>query len=114
MTATDELARLLGPHRVSTDELDLARHARDLSAGSLLAERRGEGLPLPTCVVRPQDTAQVAAVVGWANENRVPLVPYGGGSGVCGAIAGDGAVVVELRAMNEILDFDETSRLVRV
>jgi alkyldihydroxyacetonephosphate synthase len=114
VTAADELARLLGPHRVSTDHLDLVRHARDLSAGSLLAERRGETLPLPQCVVRPQETAQVVAVVRWANENRVPLVPYGGGSGVCGAVAPGGAVVVELRAMNEILDFDETSRLVRV
>ena len=53
-------------------------------------------------------------VVEWANENRISLVPYGGGSGVCGAISAGGTVVVELRAMDEILDFDEKSRLVRV
>lgn len=114
MNAAEELTGLLGPHRVATDPLDLARHARDLAAGSLLAERRGEVLPVPLCVVRPIDSDQVVSVVRWANENRIPLVPYGGGSGVCGAIAAGGAVVVELRAMDQILDFDEDSRLVRV
>lgn len=33
---------------------------------------------------------------------------------MCGAIASSGAVVVDLRAMDEIVDFDEKSRLVRV
>jgi alkyldihydroxyacetonephosphate synthase len=52
--------------------------------------------------------------VSWANETKTPIVPYGGGSGVCGAIAAGGAVVVDLRAMDEIVDFDEKSRIVRV
>jgi alkyldihydroxyacetonephosphate synthase len=110
----EHLAELLGPQRVSTDPADLARHARDQAAGALLAERRGDKPGLPLCVVRPRTTEQVRAVVSWANSSGVPLVPYGGGSGVCGAIAPEGAVVADMRAMDEILDFDEKSRLVRV
>jgi alkyldihydroxyacetonephosphate synthase len=111
---TEHLAELLGPHRVSTDPIDLARHAHDQAAGSLLAERRGDKPDLPICVVRPRTTDQVRSVVAWANSSKTPIVPYGGGSGVCGAVAAGGTVVVDLRAMDEILDFDEKSRLVRV
>ena len=114
MKPLEHLAELLGPHRVSTDPADLARHARDMSPGPIMAERRGEELPLPLCVVRPRSTDQVRAVVSWANSSGTSLVPYGGGSGVCRAIESGGTVVVDLRAMDEILDFDEKSRLVRV
>lgn len=114
MKPAEHLAELLGPHRVSTDPIDLARHAHDQAAGSLLAERRGDAPGLPICVVRPRTTDQVRSVVAWANASKIPLVPYGGGSGVCGAVAAGGTVVVDLRAMDEILDFDEKSRLIRV
>lgn len=114
MNPVEHLAELLGPERVSTDPADLARHAHDQAAGSLLAERRGESPALPLCVVRPHTTEQVRALIVWANETKTPVVPYGGGSGVCGAVAGGGAVVADMRAMDEILDFDEPSRLVRV
>ena len=114
MNPVDELGELLGPHRVTIDPIDLARHAHDRSAAALLAERRGEDPGLPVCVVRPRNTDQVWSLVRWANRTRTPVVAYGGGSGVCGAVAAAGAVVADLRAMDEIVDFDEKSRLVRV
>ena len=67
----------------------------------------------PACVVRPRTTQQISELVQWANQTKTPLVPYGGGSGVVGGIHPDGAVVVELRAMDDIRDFDEKSRIVR-
>lgn len=114
MNPVEHLSELLGPHRVSTDPADLARHAWDQAAGSLLAQRRGDEPRLPLCVVRPRSTDQVRALISWANETKTPVVPYGGGSGVCGAIASQGAVVADMRAMDQILDFDEKSHIVRV
>jgi alkyldihydroxyacetonephosphate synthase len=64
-------------------------------------------------VTRPRSTEQVSKIVQWANDTKTPVVPYGGGSGVVEGIKSGGAVVVEMRAMNEILDIDEKSRLVR-
>lgn len=114
MNPVEYLGELLGPHRVSTDPADLARHSRDRTPAPMLAERRGETLPPPLCVVRPRTTDQVRSIVVWANETKTALVPYGGASGVSNGIAPGGCVVVDLRAMDEILDFDEKSRLVRV
>ena len=113
MNPAQELADLIGPHRVGTHPADLSRHALDRSTSALLARRSGAELRLPNCVVRPHTTEQVALVLEWADRTRTPVVPYGGGSGVSEGISSGGAVVIELRAMNEILDFDEKSRLVR-
>ena len=69
---------------------------------------------MPAAVARPHTTEQVSQLLEWADRTRTPVVPYGGGSGVCESIAPEGALVLELRAMDEILDFDEKSRLVTV
>lgn len=114
MTDVDELRKLVGDHRVSVDPEDLVRHSRDMSSMALLSKREGTTETGATCVVRPRETEQVAAVLRWADESRTPVVPYGGGSGVCEGIKPRDAVVVDTRAMCEILDFDEKSRLVRV
>ncbi|MBW3594458.1 MAG: FAD-binding oxidoreductase [Actinobacteria bacterium] len=113
MTAPAELAEIVGEHRVSVHPQDLHRHSGDRSPAALLARRMGRRLARPLCVVRPRTTKHVAQIVEWANATKTPLVPYGGGSGVTDGIRPDRAVVVELRAMNEIRDFDEKSRLVR-
>jgi alkyldihydroxyacetonephosphate synthase len=108
-----ELAERLGVDQVDRDPNDLRQHSHDLSPVALLDERGGSPWPEPMCVVRPRSTAQVATILAWADETKTPVVPFGGGSGVLGAIAPEGAVVVELRAMNQILELDEKSRLVR-
>ncbi len=79
----------------------------------MLARRAETPYDLPRCVVRPHTTEQVAQILEWADRTRTPVVPYGGGSGVSEGVVAGGAVVVELRALNEIIDFDEKSRLVR-
>ena len=113
-SAASDLERLIGAHRVSTHPDDLQRHATDRSPAALLARRAGLEYPMPLCVVRPRTTSQVEDVLAWADRTRTPVVPYGGGSGVLGAIAPVGAVVVEMRAMSEVIDLDDKSRLVRV
>ena len=114
MTQAHQLADLIGAHRVSVHPADLHRHAGDRSPATLLARRRGGSQKLPICVARPRTTEQVAQILRWANGTRTPIVPYGGGSGVSDGISGGGAVVVELRALDQILDIDEASRLVHV
>jgi alkyldihydroxyacetonephosphate synthase len=114
VSRTKQLADLLGADSVSVDEEDLSAHARDLSASALVRERAGVGSALPTMVVRPTDTAQVAKLLAWAHFERVPIVPFGGGSSVVRGIEPDGAIVVDLSGMDAVLDIDEKSRLVRV
>ncbi|MFC4997223.1 FAD-binding oxidoreductase [Dactylosporangium cerinum] len=66
----------------------------------------------PAVVVRPRTTGQVSAVLRAASRFRVPVIPQGARSGLAGgANAIDGAIVLSLVAMNEIVDIDAANRI---
>ncbi|MFT7286562.1 MAG: FAD/FMN-containing dehydrogenase [Halieaceae bacterium] len=70
--------------------------------------------PRPCAVVLPGSIEAVQAVVRWAREEQVALVPSGGRSGLsAGAVATRGELVVALDRLNLISDFDATDRSVR-
>lgn len=110
-----DLTRALGAKRVDWSEATLAAHAHDMWSLSLLRIHEGRLTARPTCVVRPADTNAVAAVLRYANERRVAVVPYGGGSGVCGGILPEaGSIVVDLCHFDQLLDLNETALQARV
>ncbi|WP_238008748.1 FAD-linked oxidase C-terminal domain-containing protein [Dactylosporangium sp. AC04546] len=61
----------------------------------------------PSVVVRPRTTGQVSAVLRAASRHRIPVIPQGARSGLAGgANAIEGAIVLSLTAMNDIVDID--------
>ena len=93
------------PGKVLTDPADLENYGKDWTR--IYA-------PNPLAIVLPKTTEQVQALVRFANENRVALVPSGGRTGLsAGAVAANGEVVVAFDNMNQILDFSASDRLVR-
>ena len=110
----DALRREVGDDRVSEDAAALEAHRTDYWILAHLRARQGRLGEPPACIVRPRATAEVAAAVRTAQRHGVAIVPYGGGSGVLGgAVPPAGSVVVDLRAMNALLELDETSLLAR-
>ncbi|MET8573400.1 FAD-linked oxidase C-terminal domain-containing protein [Streptomyces sp. NPDC005012] len=102
-TPTD-LADLLPAGRVITDPSEVASFAHDEAAGAPYG--------LPSAVVRPHDTAEVAAVVAHCARHGVPVVARGAGTGLSGgANAVEGAVVVSFAAMDRVLRIDPDERL---
>ncbi len=99
-----EELRSIGAGAVSTDPADLELHSRDSWPLAIYRSYREEPSSLPLAVLRPASTAEVATAVRWAEERGVALVPYGGGSGVCGAVGvGESpTVVLDLRRMNRL------------
>lgn len=58
---------------------------------------------MPDAVVRPRDTVQVQKLVALANEEKVPLVPRGAGTGLVGAaVPIVGGIVVDMQGMKQI------------
>ncbi|HWV11018.1 MAG TPA: FAD-binding oxidoreductase, partial [Pseudomonas sp.] len=69
--------------------------------------------PAPSAIVFPKTIEQVQAIVCWANQHKVALVPSGGRTGLsAAAVAAHGEVVVSFDYMNQILDFNEFDRTV--
>ncbi len=100
----DELKALLDDGKVLTDAGSLASHGIDWTK---------HFAPAPLAIAFPRSTEQVQAIVRWANERKVALVPSGGRTGLsAAAVAANGEVVVSFDYMNRILDFNEYDRTV--
>jgi len=69
----------------------------------------------PLCVVLPDTTEDVAAILKICNELRVPVVPRGSGTSLAGgALPTADSVVLGIARMNGILETDYENRFVRV
>lgn len=105
----DELRKVLGHSAVSTAQQDLASYAGDMYPRSQIL-KLGKRLPArtPQVVCFPETTEDVSRVMRLCSQERVPVVPYGAGSGVCGAATPEeGCVTLDLKRMNRILDFSK-------
>jgi FAD/FMN-containing dehydrogenase/Fe-S oxidoreductase len=67
---------------------------------------------VPRCVVAPRDAADVAAVVGYAIAEVVPVVARGAGSGLAGESLSDGIVLDMTRYLNKIIGTEDNGRTV--
>ena len=110
-----KLAKIVAPAHIITDENRLDELSWDaLSEGRLHPANRPE-VTIPLCSVLPSSTAEIRGIVLLANEEKVPIIPYGGGSGLMGgALSVQAGIVVDLRRMEQILDVDTEARSVRV
>ena len=96
-----ELAAIVGAANVMTGD-DRARWAKDWT-GYFPSD--------PIAVVRPASTAEVAAILKFANENRATVVPVSGNTGLAGGAQANGAIALSLDRMNKIRDIRPDARI---
>ena len=93
----DELREIVGQDRVTDDPAELYCYSFDSSYV------RGNA----DYVVRPQTPEEVSRIVRVAAAHRVPLVPRGSASGLTGgSVPVKGGIVVDMSAMNHILEVE--------
>ncbi len=72
-----------------------------------LTEERGLYKGRAALVVRPASTQEVADVVKACAAARIPVVPQGGNTGLCGgAVSAEGEIVLNLGRMNKVRAID--------
>lgn len=109
-----DLRAMLPASALLTAPEDLAEYAADWSSKGILRQLAGTATP-PAAVLRPGSAEDVAAALRWAAENGVAVMPAGGRSGVSeGALSQGGELMVDVRALDAVLDLDEVSGVVRV
>jgi alkyldihydroxyacetonephosphate synthase len=116
MSVLRDLRSALPALRSSADDADRVAYARDLWPRHHLRIRAGRPAEhKPEAIVWPTSTGEVAQLVRWARAARVPLVPFGAGSGVCGGILPQAnALVVDLKRMARIRTIDRDAPWVEV
>src|SRR5262249_54195146 len=101
--------------RVSVALADREAVAHDLWPYALLRDRAGDPLPPPDAVVWPASAEEVAEVYRACSAAGTPVTPFGAGTGVCGAaIPARGGVVMDLKRMDAVLEWDLDTGWVRV
>jgi len=94
------------------DAATLAQHRRDTWVLNELRDLEGKPGPNPLAVVEPRDTAEVARLLRICRRTHTAVVPFGGGSGVCGAVqVPEGAVVLSTARMSGLVALDDVNLL---
>jgi alkyldihydroxyacetonephosphate synthase len=74
----------------------------------------------PDVVALPRDERDVAALLDWCASAGAAAIPYGGGSSVVGGVEADvgdeysGAVTIDLRRLDRVVEIDTASRAARI
>jgi alkyldihydroxyacetonephosphate synthase len=110
----DSLRAVAGTDNVNTDDEARRLRTRGKSTPDLLRARSGDLSDAPDVVVRPGSHDDVAAILAWAVEHSVAVVPFGGGTSVTGGLVAAregyaGVVSLDLSRMTKLLDVDRES-----
>ncbi len=97
----DQIVKIAGQDRVCTNQADLMCYAYDSSLDSQLNKY------LPDAVFTPKAAADISPVLQYCNQNNIPVIPRGAGTGQCGgSVAHGGGLVIDMSALNRILEVD--------
>jgi alkyldihydroxyacetonephosphate synthase len=105
----------------STDVHARASHAHGKGYRDVVRAFRGRFDHPPDVVTFPRDEGEVEAVLEWCERARAAAIPYGGGTSVVGGVEPrlpdgryDGAVSLDLGALDRVVEVDEVSRAARI
>lgn len=90
---------IVGAPFVFFDKENLEKYGRDETEHLLY---------LPEVIVKPTNTKEVAAIMKYCNEQRIPVTPRGAGTGLSGgALPHLGGVLLSTERFNKIIQIDE-------
>src|SRR5229473_2442672 len=104
----------------ATDTYERAAHAYGKSYRDLVRAFRGRFDHPPDAVAHPRDEDELEAVLEWCQGANAAVIPFGGGTSVVGGVEArvgdryDGAVAIDLKAMDRVLEVDPVSRAARI
>ncbi|HAA95657.1 MAG TPA: FAD-binding oxidoreductase [Dehalococcoidia bacterium] len=111
----DSLVQALGQENVLTDPYDLDRYSGDALSPVRAFGAEDSFARLADVVARPGSTADVSAVLRLANEQSIPVIPFGAGTGVMGGtVPAKGGIVLDLQRLNKVLAINPTDMTAEV
>ncbi|MHA1341335.1 MAG: FAD-binding oxidoreductase [Promethearchaeota archaeon] len=110
-----ELKGIVGNEWVSTEEADLVAYAKDYQ---LITNRwiiEGKQPAKAHVIVWPNSEKEISKILKITNEKKIPVIPYGEGSGVVGAaIPVYGGIMIDMKRMTKIIEINQTNLTVTV
>ena len=102
------LKSIVGEKFVCTDLDKMEPYSHDAVTGK-------QYIKYPDVVVLPKTREEIAQIVRLANQESIPIIPRGAGTGyACGAVAYNGGIMVSLERMDQIIELDEVNMIMVV
>lgn len=101
-----ELEKIAGEKNVIRDPEKIIDYGHDEFSLSDIARK-------PDVVVKPRSTEEVSRICRLANEEKIPVTPRGGATGLCGGcVPSSGGIVLSLERMNRIIEVDKHNQMI--
>jgi alkyldihydroxyacetonephosphate synthase len=104
----------------ASDEHARASHALGKSYVDVVDGFRGRFAHPPDFVARPREEADVERLLEWCAAEGVAAISFGGGTSVVGGVTPEvpssfnGAIAIDLRGLDRVLEVDPVSRAARI
>jgi glycolate oxidase len=109
-----ELEDMVGTEYISADPVVLDGYAYQRVGEFDTASERQAFTPRPEAAVLPENTEAVQAIVKWCNRRGVSFKASCTGYGPWNAMTREGAILLDMRRMNRILELDEKNMFIVV
>lgn len=108
-----ELEDVVGADHITTAEADRLVYSCDWFWANQMWLDRGQALATPDYVVHPGSVPEVSAILRIANKYRIPVIPWGGGSGTQGGGAPIfGGITVDVKRLDGLIEINESAMTV--
>lgn len=105
-----QLTSIVGAERVSYSTADRVLYSHDILPTAYNWIKAGILPYVPDFVVWPETAEEISEIVRLANAQRIPVVPFGGGSATLAGISPlKGGITIDMKRMNKIVEIDEVS-----
>ena len=104
----------------SLDTYDRAAHTYGKSFPDYVRAFAHDFTCAPDLVLRPRNVGDIVAILDWASDANVAVIPFGAGSNVVGGVepaVGDGfsgVATMDLRKLNRVREVDVTGRTAQI
>jgi alkyldihydroxyacetonephosphate synthase len=106
--------------KLSIDHYERLAHCYGKSYRDVVRALRRDFANPPDLVAFPESAADIAAIFDFCADANLAVIPYGGGSSVCGGVEPEigesyaGSVSLDLGRMQRVLEIDPISRAARI
>src|SRR5271157_1141176 len=101
----------------SSERYDRLAHTYGKSYTDAVRGLNGDYAAAPDIVAYPRNERNIEALLEFAADARAAVIPFGGGSSVCGGTEARDTgptITVDMQYFNEVVEIDETSRAARI
>lgn len=96
----EKLETIVGRENVVVDSEKMVDYSHDEFSDAEITR-------MPELVVKPKKTEEAAGILRLANQEKIPVTPRGGATGLCGGcVPSHGGIVLSLENMNKIVEVD--------